>query len=322
METQVVEYNITDAVIAEMESLYMGLTITDLNNKEEFDAVHSARMVVKGKRVEVEKTRKGLKADALAWGKKVDTEAKRIFALLEPIETHLSNEEQKVIDEQNRIKAEEEEKERARIQAMIDKLQEYGIVKPYIEIASMSEAEYGTILKNAIQDHAEEQERLVREAEQREAEAKRLEAEREELEKLQEQAERDRRIEKEKREAEERKLAEERTVIEAEKKAFEDARRAEAEKKEREEREKREAKERAEKEAAEKAEAEKQAKLEAERREALKPDIEKLKAWVSEFEFYTDPPKIQDDELSILLDGAIKEIYDILNDLSEKIEKL
>ena len=66
MPEQVVEYNITDAAIAEMESLYMGLAITDINNKKEFDVVHSARMVVKGKRVEVEKSfikRKGLKEE-------------------------------------------------------------------------------------------------------------------------------------------------------------------------------------------------------------------------------------------------------------------
>ena len=71
---EVVEYNITDAAISEMESLYMGLTISNLGDKKEFKAVHDARMVVKGKRVEVEKKRKELKADALAWGKKVDTE--------------------------------------------------------------------------------------------------------------------------------------------------------------------------------------------------------------------------------------------------------
>ena len=89
------EVDITDAAIAEMSTLYMGLAITDLEDKEQFDAVHSARMVVKGKRVEVEKKRKELKADAIAWGKKVDTEAKRIFGKLEPIETHLINEENK-----------------------------------------------------------------------------------------------------------------------------------------------------------------------------------------------------------------------------------
>ena len=85
-ETQVVEYNVTDAAIAEMSDLYMGLVITNLEDKEQFDAVRSARLVVKGKRIEVDKKRKELKADALAWGKKVQTEANRIFALIEPIE--------------------------------------------------------------------------------------------------------------------------------------------------------------------------------------------------------------------------------------------
>ena len=102
-ETQVVSYNLTDAAIQEMSSMYLGLEITDLDDKEQFDAVHSARMVVRGKRIEVDKRRKELKADALAWGKLVQTEANRIFDLIEPIETHLKNEEGKAEAERRRL---------------------------------------------------------------------------------------------------------------------------------------------------------------------------------------------------------------------------
>ena len=75
---------------------------------------------MKGKRVEVEKKRKELKADALEWGRKVDTEAKRIFGLLEPIETHLQTEENRVAQEKERIRQEKIEKEKARV-AKIEK---------------------------------------------------------------------------------------------------------------------------------------------------------------------------------------------------------
>ncbi|HUU53214.1 MAG TPA: hypothetical protein VMW44_01070 [Candidatus Bathyarchaeia archaeon] len=105
-EKQVVEYSITDAALAEMKEMYMPLVITDLDDKEQFDAVHSARMVVRGKRIEVEKKRVELKADALAWGKKVQSEANRIFALIEPIENHLMSEEKKAEIEKKRIEDE------------------------------------------------------------------------------------------------------------------------------------------------------------------------------------------------------------------------
>jgi hypothetical protein len=114
MEKQLVTYDITDAAIHQMEQAYMGYTIMGLEDKEGFDMVHEARMVVKGKRIEVEKRRKELKADALAWGRKVDSEAKKIFKKLEPIETHLKAEEDKITEEKRRIKEEKRKSVRSR----------------------------------------------------------------------------------------------------------------------------------------------------------------------------------------------------------------
>lgn len=70
---QIVEYNVTDAAIAEMQSRFMALTVKGLDDNKGLAEVHKARMVVKGKRIEVEKRRKELKADALDWSKKVDS---------------------------------------------------------------------------------------------------------------------------------------------------------------------------------------------------------------------------------------------------------
>jgi len=124
----VVRYDVTDAAIAQMESIYMSLSITDLEDKEQFNSVHSARMVVKNHRVEVEKKRKELKASALEYGRKVDAEAKRITAKLEPIENHLTTEEKKVTDEQERRKREEAEKEERRVKeilALVETIKQY-----------------------------------------------------------------------------------------------------------------------------------------------------------------------------------------------------
>jgi chromosome segregation ATPase len=124
-------FNVTDAAIAAMREKYMPLTIAGLDDACGLQAVHAARMVVKSHRVQVEKVRKDLKADALEYGRKVDAEAKRITAMLEPIETHLANAEGRIEAEKEtirnaaRLKAEAEAKaaadaEAARIKAAED----------------------------------------------------------------------------------------------------------------------------------------------------------------------------------------------------------
>lgn len=114
----VVKYDITDAAIAEMGEKYMGLTVKDPTDEAGFKAVHNARVIVKSKRVEVEKMRVGLKADALSYGRLVDTEAKRITALLAPIESHLIGQERIVTDEKKRKEQEAQEAERLRLETI------------------------------------------------------------------------------------------------------------------------------------------------------------------------------------------------------------
>lgn len=110
-------YSVTDAAIAEMSAQYMGIMVAGPDDAENFKIAHLARMVVKGKRVEVEKCRKALKVDALAYGRKIDTEANRIKALLEPIEDHLCAQERVVTDEKARIQREQEEAAQAKAEA-------------------------------------------------------------------------------------------------------------------------------------------------------------------------------------------------------------
>jgi hypothetical protein len=102
--TQLQRFSLTDTAITAMRDAYMRLTIAGLNDVAGFKAVHSARMVVKDHRVQVEKVRKELKADALRYGQAVDGEARRITGLLEPIESHLAAEEKRIEDEKDRIK--------------------------------------------------------------------------------------------------------------------------------------------------------------------------------------------------------------------------
>lgn len=278
-EKQVVEYSVTDAAIAEMKNRYMSLVVKDLADKKGLSEVHEARMVVKGKRIEVEKRRKGLKADALAWGQKVDSEARRIIKALEPIEDHLTSEEEKITKEKARIKAQQERKQQERAQERVNEFAKIGKTLPFAAAIGMSEedfqsglaiekAEYEAEQARIAEEKRIEAERLAAEKKAREEEAAKLATERAEIERI-------RAEEAAKRKAEDDRLTAERAKIEAERKAVEDAKR-EQERLAELERAKKEAAERAVKEA---AEAERLAKEEAARLEALRPDKEKLVAY-------------------------------------------
>lgn len=310
-----------DSILEQIESKVSDLVFDAEDEKSRQECVSTAYAVTRSKTL-LDKMGKERGSKLKKELDEINGERKKARDFLDPLAAKVREPVTEWEAEQERIAQEEAEKEKAKIQARIDELQKYGVVKPFVEVATLSEDEYGTILIQAISDHEAEQSRLAKEAAEREAEEKRLAEERAELEKLRkEQEERDR-AEREKQEAAENKLAEERAAIEAEKKALEDAKRAEQERKEREERERieaEEAKKRAEKEAAEKAEAEKKEK---ERKLALRPDKEKIKTWIKECEWAPEPPDIEDDHISILLAGALETINDILNDLDEQVEAL
>ena len=287
METGIVKYGITDAAIAKMEDLYMGLTITDIKNDEEFTAVHDARMVVKNHRVSVEKKRKELKAEALAWGKKVDGEANRIKGLLEPIENHLASEEKKITDEKERIKEKEEAAEKEKIQARVDALFAVNVVLPFIDVATMTDANYEDKLILATDAYRAEQQRLEEERKVKAEEEARLAIERAEIEKIKieqearakAQAEREDALKRQERAIEEAKRKEqERIEREAfEKQAIENARiKAEAD-----------AKAKAEREAREKAEKEEAEKAEKRRLLEIAPDKDKLIVFANQLQDLT-----------------------------------
>lgn len=118
--------DINDVRIAKMREEYMPLVITDLRSEKQFDEVHQARMTVKNARVTVEKVSKKKRENAVQFQKDCIAEEKRLVSLLVPIEVHLATEEGKVEAEKERIRAEEEAKEAARIQARVDRICAFG----------------------------------------------------------------------------------------------------------------------------------------------------------------------------------------------------
>jgi uncharacterized protein YhaN len=122
IETELKKFTVTDAGIAELNNQYSHLTISGIDDKAGYAAVREARLVVKGKRVEVDKKRKELTADALEVQRLINTEAKRITALLEPLEAYLAKQEDDYNAEKDRIKKEVEEEKKRKYQDRIDKL--------------------------------------------------------------------------------------------------------------------------------------------------------------------------------------------------------
>jgi chromosome segregation ATPase len=91
--SQVVAFSPSEAAIAQLARDYLPLKTCGLEDKEAYETVRKARIHVKTLRVEIEKRRKTLNSDALAWQKKVNAAAKQLTSLLEPIETHLLQQE-------------------------------------------------------------------------------------------------------------------------------------------------------------------------------------------------------------------------------------
>jgi unconventional prefoldin RPB5 interactor 1 len=106
-----------DEAIALMEQNFLPIKVADHQDKVNFEKAHEARMIVRSKRIEVEKTRKELKADALAYTKAVDGEARRLTDSLEKIENHLYEQEDVVSGHAARLALEKAKaEEQARIQ--------------------------------------------------------------------------------------------------------------------------------------------------------------------------------------------------------------
>lgn len=167
-------FGVADAAIAEMSEQYLPLRINGVQDADGAKRVHDARMVVKNSRVGVEKTRKKLNEDSLAWTKAVNGEAKRLTALLEPIETHLEAEEEAFEKERERIKREAAESKQRKLQVRVDAMQRFRATIDVKTLSEMEDADFDAALQKAMQDDAR---RCQIEAEQ-EAERKRIEEER------------------------------------------------------------------------------------------------------------------------------------------------
>lgn len=156
----------TDAAIDDISSQYLSLVVDDFDDRQTIAAVTDAHKKVKNIRIRVEKTRKSLKADALAWGRTVDEQAKRLTAALTPVEEHLKGERDKVEAEKERIREEKRRAAQEKLQKRIDALAAVnGDVSDIALLQEMTEAKFSETLDQATADH----EKAQAEATEREA---------------------------------------------------------------------------------------------------------------------------------------------------------
>jgi hypothetical protein len=120
------------------------IVVTDETQKELMSEAREGRLLLRGKRIEVEKTRKSLKEQSLNEGRLIDSVAKYLTGLIEPAEKHLEIQEKFIeIQEQNK-----------RIQLKADRTE---LLQPYkdvidpssIQLDLITEEAFATILNGA-----------------------------------------------------------------------------------------------------------------------------------------------------------------------------
>lgn len=295
---ELVAYDITEASIATTKAACASLSASTPKGYEE---VRVAIANIRETRVAIEKRRVELKADALEYGRRVDAEAKRLTGMLLAIEEPLKAMKADVDYERSRLRAEKEAAEKRAVEERVRA--ERAAEEARLKAEREAEEERLRVLRVA------EEARLAEERARLAVERKRMEEERL-------KAEAERRAEeakaKKKREAEEAALRAEREAIEAER------RRVAAE---------RERAERAEFERIAKIKAEDEARLQAERDrvaaielaarlDALKPDLEKVRAFAQAIRS-VQQPKVKSRKVAAVIASAVAALEHVAADLDK-----
>lgn len=121
MTTHVIEYNVKEAKIAEMADT-RDCVIKQYKIDGNIESVKQAKKEPAKIRIAIEKKRKELKADALEYGRKVDSEAKKVSEPVNEIESSYNTIINEYEDELKRLAQEAQEKEDARIATINAKL--------------------------------------------------------------------------------------------------------------------------------------------------------------------------------------------------------
>lgn len=289
IQTQLKQFDVNEAELVAMADEFKNLAVADVEDRLGLAKVHESRIILKNKRVEIEKMGLQLRSQATAFNKAVIARENHLVAIIAPTEQMLQKEETRIAAEKERLRLAEEQAEAARVQARIDALHAVGAAHDLHELTVMPEEYFQDMLRictanfNKAKQEAEE-------ARLRQEQIDRAEAARFQKMKADQEAERQRldALRKE-QEAQAEQLRQERLLLDQERERLDTAKRKEEEEKKRLadlENIRKEAAEkerlRLEKERVDREFAEEQAKIKREQErsqeEAERPDREKLVA--------------------------------------------
>ena len=322
---ELVKFDITEAAIEKIKADYMPLMINGLDDREGYQAVHDARIIVKGKRVAIEKRRKELKEDSLAFGRAIDAEAKRITSHLTPIESYLESLEVAIDQEKEHIKKEKEALEQSKLQERVDECRKVNLDLPLVVLKALSDFDYALAIEEA-KDKFE----IAQEAEKKriaeEEESKRLQkiqldriaAEQAEIARIQAEKERELRAKQDAIDAENKRIKDEK--MDKQRFAAEQAELDQI-KKDAEIKAIADERARAQKELDDKAEAELKAKEEKEKIESERPDREKLIRFAEGLKAITFPT-VKSEAAQKIASSAEEHFRGVILFISQQAKKL
>lgn len=214
------KFEIKEADLRELATKYAGLSVKDHTDKEGLEKVYQARQELKSVRVEIGKKGKALRASALAFQRAVIAREDELIQLIEPTEKYLKAEEDRIAKIKQEIREEEERKEVARVQGMIDKLSAVEYAVDWNQLRGMTDEQFEVLLQEATEQYElvkkqrAEEERVQKEKAEQEERERKAEAERLEKVRLEQQARQRELDEKERKQQEEAKrIQEERDKI-------------------------------------------------------------------------------------------------------------
>lgn len=146
LESSLIEKSKTDYIVekfSEFTSVAIewnekanAIIVTDESQVDLMKQAREGRLLLKAKRIEIEKTRKSLKEQSLNEGRLIDSIAKTLTSLVEPAEKHL--------DLQERFAEIQDQKRKAELKA-----KRYELMLPYVEIIDPETLNLGLITEEA-----------------------------------------------------------------------------------------------------------------------------------------------------------------------------
>lgn len=146
-DTMIASFNPLTATVQDLNSKFSTLKVDDFENKDQVANLLTAKKEVKSFLTALEKTRKALNEDALAYQRKVNSEAKSIRAELEETILLVTTLNSSYEAHQERKKMEKEEKANAILNERVQKLSTLKMPLPdLVKLKIMTDAEFEDLL--------------------------------------------------------------------------------------------------------------------------------------------------------------------------------